>query len=98
MYSKILETGHEIKRLIIYRDGVLFAAVDSNQIYKKVKKTSIFCKMLGIDNDNEHILALTINSENTLYAVGSEGVLYSNKNFYNILNVIKIKYLKKDFN
>ncbi|CAB1054777.1 hypothetical protein [Spiroplasma endosymbiont of Danaus chrysippus] len=37
--------------------------------------------MLGIDNDNEHILVLTINSENTLYAAGTEGILYSNKNF-----------------
>ncbi len=81
MYSKILNTGHEIKRLIIDRDGVLFAGVDSNQIYKKVKKSSIFCNMLGIDNDNEHILALTINSENILYAAGTEGILYSNKNF-----------------
>ncbi|WP_338962555.1 hypothetical protein [Spiroplasma endosymbiont of Lasioglossum villosulum] len=81
MYAKMLETGHEIKRLVIDKEGSLFIGVDSNEVYKKVKDSSIFYKMIGIENGWEHILALTTDQGDNLYAAGTEGYLYISKNF-----------------
>lgn len=82
-YNAILETNpnHEIKCLLLDKNNDLYAGIDSNKVYKKLAQQDSFSELSGIKNTNDHIFALTVSSDGSIYAAGSQGILYKVWNF-----------------
>ncbi|WP_338978213.1 hypothetical protein [Spiroplasma endosymbiont of Panzeria rudis] len=82
-YNAILETNpnHEIKRLLLDKNNDLYASIDSNKVYKKLAQQDSFSELSGIKNTNDHIFALTVGPDGSIYAGGSQGILYKAWNF-----------------
>uniref|UniRef100_UPI00207AD8EA hypothetical protein n=1 Tax=Spiroplasma endosymbiont of Lariophagus distinguendus TaxID=2935082 RepID=UPI00207AD8EA len=81
--NRFLETNpnHEVKRLVIDRDNNLFVGIDSNKVYKKIEGTDLCSELSGIKNTDDHIFALAVGPDDSIYAAGSQGILYTAKNF-----------------
>ncbi|WP_338975907.1 hypothetical protein [Spiroplasma endosymbiont of Monopis laevigella] len=86
IYEVILETNpnHEVKGLVIDRDNNLFVGIDSNKVYKKIEDTDLCSELSGIKNTDDHIFALAVGPDDSIYAAGSQGILYTAKNFNKI--------------
>ncbi|BET38582.1 hypothetical protein SAP269_11710 [Spiroplasma ixodetis] len=86
IYEVILETNpnHEVKRLVIDRDNNLFVGIDSNKVYKKIEGTDLCSELSEIKNTYDHIFALEVGPDDSIYAAGSQVILYTTKNFNKI--------------